>query len=82
MWKYVLPVAIVLVASVVWAANRKAQVSHTERDIWAITTQDATSGTSLDTVNIVRIIDEEQSVVCYLVLDVAAPSQIYCMRSH
>ena len=77
MWKYLLA-AVVLLVGFTWAG--KTEITHPEHNVWSIATKSNTSGNSFDTIDVVRVDDVEQGVVCYLTITISFPPAIYCVR--
>ena len=77
--KYVVFGLVLLACSIVWAAS-KTTVDRLSRDVWSIASRNTTSGNTVDDVNVVRMIDDEQGVVCYLTITIAYQPAIYCLR--
>ena len=75
-------IGIMLASSLVWAA-RKIVATQTEHNLWTIAvTQDDTNGASNDPVNVIRILDSEHGVVCYLTITTTYAPGIYCLKDH
>ena len=82
MIKYVLAALVLLSCSIAWA-DKKVEVTKPANNVWAISVvKDDVNGVINDSVDVVRITDTEQNVVCYLILTTSYQPEIYCLRGH
>ena len=74
-----------LVCSFVYAStfNKKIEVTNPSSNIWSVAvTKDSYNGTTNDSIDVIRIIDNEQMVTCYLMITTSYQPEIYCLRTH